>query len=233
MAPPCGTASRARDRPIPVWLRRQGVPSPPPLRSAQYPSGLPDLHRTDLTRVELANACYATAARVFKYGHCKGVYVFIENPTNSYMWMVPCIAELFQLAGVYFTTFQVCVHGGERDKKTSLLHNCKQLCQLGVMCDRQRTHKGWSVSKTLTMESGSMTLLAKLNIRCCCANALPPSSVGLPVTDSYQSTQNPGQPRLPTRHPPPGGWQPANSPGGDVPYRCYRRMGKWLTSSWT
>ena len=149
MAPPCGTASRARDKPIPAWLRRQGVPSPPPLRSAQYPSGLPDLHGTDLTRVELANACYATAARVFKYGHLKGVYVFIENPTNSYMWMVPCIAELFQLAGVYFTTFQVCMHGGERDKKTSLLHNCKQLCQLGVLCDKHHTHKGWSVSKTL------------------------------------------------------------------------------------
>ena len=150
MAPPCGTASRARDKPIPRWLRQQGVPSPPPLRSAEYPSGLPGLKGTDLTRVELANACYATAARIFKYGHSRGVIVFIENPTNSYMWMVPCIAALFNLSGVYFTTFQVCMHGGERDKKTSLLHNCKQLQQLGVMCDRQHAHKGWSVSKSLS-----------------------------------------------------------------------------------
>ena len=150
MAPPCGTASRARDKPIPRWLRQQGVPSPPPLRSAEYPSGLPGLKGTDLTRVELANACYATAARIFTYGHSRGVIVFIENPTNSYMWMVPCIAALFNLSGVYFTTFQVCMHGGERDKKTSLLHNCKQLQQLGVMCDRQHAHKGWSVSKSLS-----------------------------------------------------------------------------------
>ena len=32
MAPPCGTASRARDKPIPMCLQRRGVPSPPPLR---------------------------------------------------------------------------------------------------------------------------------------------------------------------------------------------------------
>ena len=41
MVPPCGAASRARDKPIPAWLRRQGVPSPPPLRSSEHPSGLP------------------------------------------------------------------------------------------------------------------------------------------------------------------------------------------------
>ena len=79
----------------PKWLHREGVSSPPPLRSAEYPSGLPDLSGQNLTRVTLANACHTTAAEVFKYGHAKQVYVFIENPKNSYMWMVPCIAELF------------------------------------------------------------------------------------------------------------------------------------------
>ena len=62
------------------------------------------------------------------------------------MWMVPCIAALFHLPNVFFSTFQACMHGGERDKKTSFLHNLRKL---EVMCDGQHSHKSWSVSKSL------------------------------------------------------------------------------------
>ena len=149
MAPPCGTASRARDKPIPFRLRRLGVPSPKPLRSAQYPEGLPRIKGRDLLRVQLANACYETAAMIFQYGWQRGVIVFIENPTGSYMWLVPCIKALFEFAGVFFTTFHVCMHGGDRDKRTSLLHNCPELCALALRRDKQHKHKDWSVSKSL------------------------------------------------------------------------------------
>ena len=46
--PPCGTASRARERPIPKALALRGAPQPRPLRSEQYPLGLPNL--TDYER---------------------------------------------------------------------------------------------------------------------------------------------------------------------------------------
>ena len=37
---PCGTSSRARERPLPMALKLAGVPEPPPLRSvAQRPCG--------------------------------------------------------------------------------------------------------------------------------------------------------------------------------------------------
>ena len=149
MAPPCGTASRARDKPVPKWLQRRCVPSPPPLRSAEYPSGLPGLRGVHLERVELANACYDTASQVFIAGHERGIFVFIENPKNSYMWMVPSIAKLFNIAGVFFTCFHACMHGGSRDKQTALLHNCEELCKLGVKCDGSHTHKPWGISKSL------------------------------------------------------------------------------------
>ena len=149
MAPPCGTASRARDKPIPFRLRRLGVPQPKPLRSSRYPMGLPGLSGRDWQRVQQANFCYATAAEIFRMAHEQQVFVFIENPTGSYMWDVPCIAELFDLEGVYFTTFHVCMHGGDRDKRTSLLHNCPWLKQLELRCDRSHNHKKWSVSRTL------------------------------------------------------------------------------------
>lgn len=53
IAPPCGTASRARDRPLTAdeW-------GPRPLRSAEFPWGLPDLDGAALDRVTTANAIY-------------------------------------------------------------------------------------------------------------------------------------------------------------------------------
>ena len=44
-APPCGTASAARQKPIPSFIKN-GVPSPQPLRSSAFPLGLPNLRGT-------------------------------------------------------------------------------------------------------------------------------------------------------------------------------------------
>ena len=53
MAPPCGTASRAREIPV------KGKPNAPkPLRSAEWPDGLPGLKGSDLVRVVAANCLY-------------------------------------------------------------------------------------------------------------------------------------------------------------------------------
>ena len=45
MGPPCGTYTRARERRIPWWQRRRGVPDPKPLRSDKYPAGPPKHHK--------------------------------------------------------------------------------------------------------------------------------------------------------------------------------------------
>ena len=42
-APPCGTASKARERPMPQSLIQMGAPAPRQLRSATYSLGLPNL----------------------------------------------------------------------------------------------------------------------------------------------------------------------------------------------
>ena len=52
-APPCGAASRARD--IPMSTSFHG---PPPLRSSEFPWGLPSLTDAHKLRVELANVVY-------------------------------------------------------------------------------------------------------------------------------------------------------------------------------
>jgi hypothetical protein len=58
MAPPCGTASRAREIPLAPHVRAKGVREPKPLRSAKYPSGLPTLEGSDLERVLAANTLF-------------------------------------------------------------------------------------------------------------------------------------------------------------------------------
>ena len=41
------------------------------------------------------------------------------------------------------------MRGGDRNKQTSLLHNCSELRQLELRCDGSHSHKSWSVSKSL------------------------------------------------------------------------------------
>lgn len=149
MAPPCGTSSRAREKPIPARLKRLGVPQPKPLRSSQYPLGFPWLRGTDLVRVRLANECYETVAEIFELCVLLGIPAFIENPATSRMWEVPCIRKLFKLKGVHFTKFHACMHGGDRDKLTALLHNCPPLCELALRCDGGHSHRPWSVSRSV------------------------------------------------------------------------------------
>ena len=57
-APPCGTASRAREKPLPLFLKQRGVHEPRQLRSTAFPGGLPGLGVEDQLRVEHANCLY-------------------------------------------------------------------------------------------------------------------------------------------------------------------------------
>ena len=113
LAPPCGTASRARE------IKRKGL-SPKPLRSDQYPDGLPDLVGEDLKRVEQANKLYKfTAELICALERCKVAWS-VENPTSSSFWktsfMQKAVAEM--VGTLAMVDFDMCMHGGGR--KTSL-----------------------------------------------------------------------------------------------------------------
>ena len=81
---PCGTASKARDRPIRQELQRQGVPSPAPLRSPEYPLGIPG--SLNKTKVEKANELYRFTLRILISLEGRQVAISIENPFGSYLW---------------------------------------------------------------------------------------------------------------------------------------------------
>ena len=142
-APPCGTASRAREIPIEVKRRKQGVPQPKPLRSNDFPEGIPGLTGLDAERVETANLLYKWIAGFLLKAHSQGVLIVVENPRNSIMWRTKWFVELAQAQGMLAVIFQACMHGGKRDKVTKLLCNFASLTRLGVMCDASHKHEPW------------------------------------------------------------------------------------------
>ena len=77
---PCGTASRAREIPI------EGG-GPEPIRSPEFPDGLPNLRHRDKERVRKANLVDAAACRLILTCHETGTAWTLENPTNSLFWL--------------------------------------------------------------------------------------------------------------------------------------------------
>mgnify|MGYP001818784186 CR=1 FL=1 len=126
MGVPCGTSSRARDRPIAAALRAQGAPNPRPLRSAQHPLGLPGLHPKEKSRVESANELYMLCARVVHLCHAQGVSFAIENPARAWTWEALDVivqgyndaAFLAYFRGLFKVDCAACELGGSRPKTT-------------------------------------------------------------------------------------------------------------------
>ena len=146
-APSCGTASRARGR------RVAGVPfhlQPQPLRSDDFPDGLPGLSDKDQQRVDSANASYKAMAELLQLLIGWNVSVSIENPANSLFWKTSWIEKLLKLFPRGHTTIlDHCMHGGARDKASKFwaynpLRPAENMLEsLGIRCDGNHTHKSW------------------------------------------------------------------------------------------
>lgn len=76
LGPPCGTSSRARD------IRRKKRPDPKPLRSAQFPDGLPTLQGVSAKRVQAANQLYSLAGQFFFLVHIAWHSMYIGKPSS-------------------------------------------------------------------------------------------------------------------------------------------------------
>jgi len=150
-APPCGTASAARN------IRRRFI-NPKPLWSLAHPEGLPDLQSTDRLRVDLANELYKFVARAIAKLDDMGISMSDANPSNSLMWSTRGFKEVadkiddtndsFHASWVHFG---MCMHGGRRPKKTSFLFGGEiDLSTLEAKCDGSHEHLPWG----LTRENG-------------------------------------------------------------------------------
>ena len=137
-APVCGTASRAREIPRPELSM-----APRPLRSMEYPMGLPDLGPIERKRVEIANELFRYTCQLFAFCVKRGVLATMENPRGSYLWMIPFLVELQRIYPLFATDFQACMYGSERDKWTRIVASFPEITQMDVTCDRKHKHLGW------------------------------------------------------------------------------------------
>ena len=78
-APSCGTASRARGRPLPK-LERMGIKVPRPLRSDKQPSGLDGLTGLDKVKAETVNITYDSTCTLIRLCSSLAIAVSLKIP---------------------------------------------------------------------------------------------------------------------------------------------------------
>ncbi|CAE7927895.1 unnamed protein product [Symbiodinium necroappetens] len=117
---PCGTCSRARERPLPN--------APLPLHDADNLFGKAGLRPAEQEQVTAANQVYEQAVEVLFLAYSRGALVTIENPLRSWLW--PLLAVLVKRRGPasfrqwYFSLqdydFDSCMFGSGRAKATRI-----------------------------------------------------------------------------------------------------------------
>ena len=139
--PPCGTASRARERPL-----SESGHGPLPLRSEQEPRGLTGLTPQSASRVRAANVLYDLTVDAANTLTSRGVIWTIENPDRSLFWWLPNVVDLLQ-GDCADVTFDACMHGSRRKKRSRL--RCRPVAPfkgLEAHCDNSHSHLPWGVS---------------------------------------------------------------------------------------
>ena len=148
---PCGTASKARDRPISKELQQLGVPSPAPLRSAEYPLGIPGVSGVHATKLAKANELYKLGLEIILFAFKRQAVISVENPFSSYLW-----AALIQLTmrhsleAIKFTTsWRWCAFIRVvmvRKKDTGWLSTPGVFADLNAVCQGGHDHDPWGVT---------------------------------------------------------------------------------------
>ena len=147
--PPCGTSSRARERPLP---KSKFPNAPRPLRSKEVPLGLPSIKTESVDGIKLrkANALYKFTYLLILFCVKHDILISVENPANSHFWAVLAwFAEQDSITWppeqLEFISFDACMHGSERPKRTAILGTKAVFAPLGVLCDGSHEHAPWGL----------------------------------------------------------------------------------------
>ena len=136
----CSSMCRARERPLP-W---PGAPGP--LRSEQYPDGLPGLSERDSLRVlqDNSNADWCCdLASVATEAH--GAAALLETPRRAYTWQRGMAEGLVTNFGFVDTDYDSCCFEGARCKRQRWRHSGDlwELHQLACECGHSHLPSEW------------------------------------------------------------------------------------------
>ena len=126
LAPPCGTASRAKS------IKLRDPSGRPILRTDRYPHGVPGLTGTNLLRVSKANVLYHFTARLIREALSLKL-VCCENFKNSLFWQTNFISQLSH-PDLQTQSHQACAYGSSRPKWTTLLFNHTSFSAISKVC---------------------------------------------------------------------------------------------------
>eukprot|EP00435_Cladocopium_sp_Y103_P026152 s3258_g6.t1 len=138
VAPPCGTASQARN------IQDDSIPNlPQPLRSYEQPDGLDDLADLDFLRVGQANILYDFVATCYDVC-CQLDQLFMcENPKDSLFWFITPWQERQYTEQEVEQIHQACAYGSLRPKWTKLAGNFEETTMVNKTCPGDHVHAPW------------------------------------------------------------------------------------------
>ena len=139
LAPPCGTASAARNKRHKA-LEQAGFELPVPFRSKESPMGLPSLKGLDASKVLAANRLYEATFTIAELCIRLQITVSIENPQNSLFWETDLTKKLLQLFPGRTNAFDSCMMGGDRDKATTWWCSDELFDSFNLRCNKQHEH---------------------------------------------------------------------------------------------
>eukprot|EP00435_Cladocopium_sp_Y103_P043234 s526_g12.t1 len=142
LAPPCGTASTARQIELP------GEDAPKPLRTLDEPNGIADLSGQDMLRVSAANVLYEFTAEIMDLCTELGKACMVENPKNSLFWVTTWWVECDSSRYHFIQDHQACAYGGQRPKWTRLTANFEHVHTISLVCPQNHEHLPWGVVRT-------------------------------------------------------------------------------------
>ena len=139
LAPPCGTASAARQ----IQFPKESLPVP--LRTLEEPDGIASLTGTDLLRVSAANMLYSFATEVLELCCELNKLFMLENPRNSLFWITTVWKESSCAYNLYFQDHQACGYGSKRPKWTRLAANFPEVATVNATCPGNHVHEAWGL----------------------------------------------------------------------------------------
>jgi len=127
VALPCGSLTRAREKPIP------GHPNPPkPLRDSQNLRGLPGLSGRDLEAVSDGNVTTDWALKAADVVDQGNSLVALENPVNSWVRHFPLAKSLVAKPNWHQAEYPACAYFAARCKHQWLAANFEEITLLQV-----------------------------------------------------------------------------------------------------
>jgi hypothetical protein len=142
IAPPCGTASKART------IHLDDVENlPQPLRTVEQPDGVDNLEGLDFLRVSQSNVLYDFVSACYEECCALDKLFLCENPRDSLFWLVSPWAERQYQNLAVEQVHQACAYGSLRPKWTKLSGNFSEISEINQTCPGDHKHEPWGMQR--------------------------------------------------------------------------------------